>query len=234
MKSTIKYVVFSLLVITLTSCGGGGDDPEPEEPILTPSKATLIFPENNTECNEGTVLSATESTVIFRWFASENTDSYTVTIRNLLEGTTQSINASTNQQALTLKRATPYSWFVISRSNATNETANSDTWKFYNAGAPIDSYAPFPAEIVNPKMGATVNAGDVLLSWTGEDIDNDIINYDIFLDTSNPPQTKIFTESTATSIIASTESNTIYYWSVLTRDAKNNTSASEVFEFRTN
>lgn len=234
MKNTLKYIVIGLSFLTIAACGGGSDDPKPEEPVVPPSKATLIFPENNTECNEGTVISDTESSVTFRWDPSEDTDSYTVTIRNLLAGTTQSINASTNQQSITIKRATPYSWSVISRSNETTDTATSDVWKFYNAGASIENYAPFPAELVSPKMGTTVNTGDVLLSWTGEDIDNDITNYDVFLDTNNPPQNKIFTESTASSVIASTNSDTIYYWYIVSRDSENNTSTSEIFEFRTN
>ncbi|XLS28746.1 hypothetical protein ACJD0Z_16300 [Flavobacteriaceae bacterium M23B6Z8] len=234
MRNTLKYIVFGVSFLAIISCGGGGDDPAPEEPVVPPTKATLIFPENNTECNEGTIISDTESSVTFRWNPSENTDAYTVTIRNLLEGTTQSVNASTNQQAITIKRATPYSWSVTSRSNETNETAVSDVWKFYNAGASIQNYAPFPAELVSPKMGASVDAGDVLLSWTGEDIDNDIVNYDVYLDTSNPPQNKIFTESTASSVIANTNGNTVYYWYIVSRDSENNTSTSEIFEFRTN
>jgi hypothetical protein len=234
MKNTTSFLIIGFFTLLVLSCGGGGDNPNTEEPVVPPSKAVLIFPENNTECNEGTVISNTESNVTFRWNPSDNTDRYTLTVRNLIEGTTQSVNSDINQQTLTIKRATPFSWSVVSRSNATTETAASDTWKFYNAGSATDNYAPFPAELVSPKMGSTVNNGDVLLSWIGEDIDDDLLNYDIFLDTTNPPQAKIFSESTATSIIAETESNTVYYWYVLSRDAKNNTSTSEIFEFRTN
>jgi len=68
----------------MLSCGGGSDDTTSEpEPVMPPLATTLIFPENNTECNEGEIISDTESRVTFRWNASEFTDSYIVHLTNL-------------------------------------------------------------------------------------------------------------------------------------------------------
>ncbi len=234
MKINISNIKIACLSLIFLACGGGGDDPEPEEPVIPPSIASLIFPEDNTECNEGTIISETESSVTFRWNPSDNTDTYTLTIQNLLEGTTQSVNANTNQQTVTIKRGVPFSWSVISRSNQTTQTATSEIWRFYNAGSSIANYAPFPAELVSPAMGASVASGDVTLVWNGEDIDDDIDSYDVYLDTTNPPQTKIVSDVTTNSIIANLNSNTVYYWYVFSKDSQNNTSTSEIFEFRTN
>lgn len=234
MKINISNIKIAFLALIFLSCGGGSDDPAPEEPVIPPSIASLIFPEDNTECNEGTIISETESSVTFRWNPADNADSYTLTVRNLIEGTTQSVNTNTNQQTVTIKRATPFSWSVISRSNQTTQTASSETWRFYNAGTTISSYAPFPAELVSPEMGSSVASGDVTLVWNGEDIDDDIDSYDVYLDTTNPPQTKIVSEITTNSLTANLNSNTVYYWYVFSRDSQNNTSTSEIFEFRTN
>ncbi|WP_340201511.1 hypothetical protein [Ascidiimonas sp. W6] len=232
-KLTLLYT--TILAIAITSCGGGGDDVQEKPEVTPPSAATLIFPEDNTECNEGTVISDTQSTVTFRWNASDNTDSYTVNVKNLNTNSTTSQNASTNQLDITILRGVPYSWSVVSRANGASQTATSQTWKFYNAGLPVESYIPFPAEAISPTTGADVDAssGAVTLEWEGEDIDDDIQNYDVFFGVDNPPATKVNTV-TASSISVDITAGNVYYWSIVTRDQEGNTSNSEVFQFRAN
>ncbi|XLS29514.1 hypothetical protein ACJD0Z_01545 [Flavobacteriaceae bacterium M23B6Z8] len=232
----IQLVYTTAIAIAFISCGGGGgSDTEPAPQVNPPSSATLIFPEDNTECNEGTVISDTQSTVTFRWNVSDNTDSYTVNVKNLRTNSTTTQNASTNQADITILRGVPYSWSVVSRANGASQTATSQTWKFYNAGLPVESYTPFPAEAVSPTNGADVDAssGSVVLEWEGEDIDNDIQNYDVFFGTDNPPSNNISTV-TASSLSVDITAGTIYYWSIITRDSEGNTSNSEIFQFRAN
>jgi hypothetical protein len=193
----------------------------------------LLFPENNTECIEGTILSDTESKVAFTWKASENTDAYTVNLKNLDSSTSQSLNASTNELEITLTRGTPYSWSVTSKANGISETAESPIWKFYNAGRAIENYAPFPAEAVSPKMGSSIDAGTIIISWQGNDVDNDIVSYDIYIDENNPPTT-LANSPTSDSINYEVLSSKVYYWKVITKDASGNTSSSEVFQFKVN
>ena len=81
------YVKLMLIGMFLISCGGGGsgssdNGPDPV-PVPAPLAATLIFPDNNTECNEGEVVNDTQSRVTFQWNASQNTDSYEVNLKNL-------------------------------------------------------------------------------------------------------------------------------------------------------
>jgi len=230
---------YSLLIgvlFLLAACGGGGDDPGTEPPpvvvVTPPSAATLIFPENNTECNEGEILNDSQSSVRFQWNASQNTDSYELTLRNLNNNNTARTNANTNEATITLLRGTPYEWFVISRANGTSETATSPTWKFYNQGPGVENYAPFPAEVVRPARGATVGAtGTVLLEWTASDVDNDLSTFDVYFDTVETPVTLVGTTS-ETSLETAISANTVYYWRIVSRDSQGNTSESEVFEFR--
>ncbi|NER11746.1 hypothetical protein SAMN06265375_1054 [Muriicola jejuensis] len=227
--------ILGILMLALVSCGGSGNgDPEPEPPVLVtpPSAATLIFPDNNTECNEGVVVNATQSTVTFRWTEAQNADTYELNVRNLDNNNTARSNVSTNSTDLTLLRGVPYEWFVISRANGTNETATSATWRFYNQGAGVENYAPFPAEVVSPERGSTVAAtGNVSLVWAGSDVDNDLVDFEVFFgtDTAALASQGTTTEST---FVATIDAGTIYYWRVLSRDSQSNTSLSEVFEFR--
>ncbi len=232
----MKILSRILIPFVLVSCGGedsGGDGNPNPEPVPAPQAATLIFPDNNEECNEGENLSDEESRVTFRWNASQNTDSYTVNLVNLNTNTTSQASATTNEVDIAIQRGTPYEWSVVSRASGTNETATSATWRFYNQGPGVENYAPFPAVAVSPARGTTINASGMLtLEWEGNDVDDDIVEYEIFFGTDSNPQTLIATTSETTEEVA-VSSNQVYFWRVLTRDAEGNTSQSEIFEFKT-
>jgi len=114
-------------------------------------------------------------------------------------------------------------------------SASSASWNFYNSGYQT-TYAPFPAEIQAPEMGATVfkdGNDEVELSWTGADVDNDIDGYEVYFSTENPPETLIFSPGPNASIQNVTVAeNIVYYWRIVTIDEEGNTSDSGVFEFR--
>ncbi len=90
--------LLTAITLLLASCGGGDSAPEPPPPVVItpPSAAALIFPDNNTECNEGTVLNANQSSVTFRWTDAQNTDTYEVNLKNLSNNNTAKTNANTN------------------------------------------------------------------------------------------------------------------------------------------
>lgn len=234
MKVVYKYPVL-FLVMALFSCGGGGDDPapEPEPTVPSPSAATLIYPENNEECTEGVIVSETESQVIFQWESSENTDSYTLLLNNLETGEESSFSTSNPEVLVALNRGTAYSWTVVSKADGTNETASSATWRFYNAGAAIENYAPFPAYQPSPEMGVAVEAGNITLEWEATDLDGDILSYTLYMDTVSPP-TSVLGETDTASFDTTTNADTVYYWQVVATDDVGNSSTSEIFEFRTN
>ncbi|WP_299547328.1 hypothetical protein [Seonamhaeicola sp.] len=230
-----KYLKGSLLIILLAlfSCsGGGGSDDGGETKILPPEAAVLVSPEKDEECNQGNVVSDTESRVTFRWNASANTNNYTHVLKNLDTDVTTEQSTATTSITLTIGRNVPYSWQVISKSNKTTTTATSETWKFYNAGEGVENYAPFPADLVEPAMGSEVPS-PVTLSWSGSDIDGDIASFDVYLGTANPPTT-LHANTTNMSIAdIALNADTVYYWRVITTDEGGSNSQSPVFEFRT-
>lgn len=233
--NSLKYILPITFTILLMGCSGSkdGDGTGPPTPVPSPLAATLIFPNNNETCNEGITVSETESTVTFKWSSAEFTDTYLVNLINLDTNTSQSITAETNEKSITILRGTPYKWNVISKAKGTDATAQSDDWKFYNAGIQVESHAPFPAEAVAPKMGSSVNSGQINIKWNANDVDNDISSYEVYLDSFNPPTT-LLTTQTSNSVNLDVASGQVYYWQVITKDSVGNTSISQIFEFKVN
>jgi hypothetical protein len=158
-----------------------------------------------------------------------------VVVKNLENGSTTTLPADAKAELIvTLLRNRPYSWRVISKSSESSATASSDTWKFYNSGPAETSHPPFSADALVPLLGANVTAvgGKVTLSWTGSDVDNDISSYDVFFGTTATPP--LLQNITATTLEVTVTTNTVYYWRLVTKDAKGNTSQTGIFQFRVN
>jgi hypothetical protein len=235
-KLFIYLIVFAICLPCVTNCsGGGGDDPNPDpDPVIIdpPGVATLIFPNQNSECTEGSNFTSTESDITFDWDDAANTDSYQLYLKNLDTQTTTNYSSASSQLTLTVLRGTPYSWYVVSKNSGT-KTTQSATWKFYNAGEAVSSYTPFPAELIAPTMGTYLSASTsiVSLQWSGSDIDNDIVNYDILFGTVSSPTTNVGS-TTSTNFSVDVSSGNTYYWRIITTDNQNNSSESEIFQFK--
>ncbi|MFS4491759.1 hypothetical protein [Maribacter sp. 2308TA10-17] len=235
MKVLYKLAAISLLL--MMSCGGGGDDGPPPtpmpDPVADPKATTLIFPENNTECNEGVIVDDARSSVTFRWNASEDTDEYEVNLRNLISNETTLFKVFRTEASITIDRGSPYEWFVTSSANGTTVTASSSIFKFYNQGPGIENYAPFPAEAVSPIRGADVTntTGTLSLEWNGSDIDDDITEFEVLFGTEAIPNISVGTTTDQTFEVTVLAGNT-YYWRVISSDSQGNTSQSEIFEFK--
>jgi hypothetical protein len=217
-------------VVLLLACGGGDDGPPP-----SPEGAVLVFPEQDSECTTGIEISETQSQVTFEWQPAKNTDRYTLTVINLTTNIPQAISTINTSAVLSIEKGAPFSWSILSSNSDSDETATSESWLFYNAGSQI-TYAPFPAQIEFPEPGSTVQSdgnGQVMLSWTGADVEDDIETFEVYFSETNPP-TNLFatTDSTILSVDVSVDSERIYYWKVVSIDEEGNSSDSGIFEFR--
>jgi hypothetical protein len=234
MKLFHKILSLGIISILVLSCSGGdssGDDPDPQ-PVPNPSAATLVFPVNNTECNEGEILSPEQSRVTFQWNASQNTDSYEVRLRNLTTNTSSNTISNTNEAAIVIQRATPYEWSVTSRASGTSQTASSPVWRFYNAGEGVSNYAPFPASAVFPERGSTLaNAGTITLQWETSDIDGDLASFDVYLEVNNTSPQTLVGSTTENFLEVTVSASAVYYWQIISKDEAGNSSVSEVFQF---
>ncbi len=225
-----RFLVSILAIGILISCGGDDDGPPP-----IPGEALLVFPEQNSECTTGIDVSNTTSQVTFEWQAAENTTRYTLTVINLFTNVPQTTTTAETNAALTIEKGAPFSWSVSTSNTGSNETTTSDSWLFYNAGSQT-SYPPFPAQIIAPKSGATVQKNEnneVILEWLGGDVEDDIATFEIYFSEQNPPETLLVTVAAETSqVLATVVSGNVYYWKVITADATGNRSDSGVFDFR--
>ena len=82
------------------------------------------------------------------------------------------------------------------------------------------------AEIIDP------SASQITLSWTGSDVDDDIVGYDVYFGTTTTPE--IYTSDQVDSNLnnVALTADTIYYWQIITKDSQGNTSSSGIFQFK--
>jgi hypothetical protein len=226
-----KILVNILSLILLYSCSdGGSEDFNLNE--NNPESSILLFPEKDLECTKGTSENSTNSTVIFKWNKSANTDLYNLSLVNLKTNITTVYSTTLNQLSVEVSKATPYSWSVTSKSNITDKIAVSEVWRFYSAGDGVITYAPFPAQTDSPKNSDVVESinNKTLLDWNAVDLDNDILSYEVYFGTDKNPllYKSGLSEST---IEVSIVSGVNYFWYIITKDKKGNTSRSEIFSF---
>lgn len=234
----MKNIILIGIALLAISCGSSKkQDPAPAPAAAPqPTAVALISPASNEACITGTMVSGTESRVSFSWTAVANADSYMLTVTNLLTKVQQTQATVSNSATAVLLNNTPYSWQVTSKSGSSTATATSPTWKFYSSGPGVSSHPPYPAEITSPTIGQTLTPtnGKIVLQWKGSDADNDIANYDVYLGTTNNPLLVNGQHTSTTLTDVGVIANTTYYWKVITRDTKGNTSDSGVYEFKTN
>ena len=229
----MKKLIYTCLLIVFTF---GCKDTTDDGPIGNPNGAqdpptgvVLVFPHEDSLCNEGTDITPTESTVFFEWVPNDNAESYTLTIENLDSGSISQYETVDFIYDITIQRAVAFRWFV--EYNYLEETKTSAIWNFYNAGPGVQTYAPFPAEIISPSMAQTIAATtSVTLEWSGSDVDGDIVSYDVYFGVNNPPTL----QSSAITVNQSPQAvspGNIYYWNIITKDAEGNSSESGVYQF---
>lgn len=229
----MKKIIFTMsIIVTLFSCGG--DDNGGEGGGGNQSAALLSAPANNTECLTGTDVSSTQNKVTFNWAAADGTEKYFLYVKNLDTQSSLQFNAAAATSfEVTLTKGAPYSWYVASRKTS-GSTVNSETWKFYNAGTPVTTHAPFPADLISPAMSSTVSGTSVTLEWSGSDIDNDIETYSVYFGTATNPSTLLSTVTQQKIENIAVIANTTYYWKVVTTDSAGNQTGSPVFQFKVN
>ncbi|WP_350284542.1 hypothetical protein [uncultured Croceitalea sp.] len=219
-----------LLIISVVLISCGGDDGPPP----SPEGALLVFPLQSSECTTGVSVNETLSQVTFEWMAANNTDLYTLNVVNLETNTPQTITTGATSASLSIEKGAPFSWSILSSNSSSDETATSENWLFYNSGA-LTTYPPFPAQIIRPKSGASVqksSADQVVLEWLGADVEDDISIFEIYFSETNPP-VLIATENSQSSMVnVGVVSGVTYYWRVVTTDGEGNTSDSGIFDFK--
>ncbi|WP_324023850.1 hypothetical protein QSV08_13265 [Maribacter sp. BPC-D8] len=219
MRLAIKLIFVILLV---TSCGGkDSDNPTtPEEKVL--GDFNLVFPDNNLICTEGEDNGTDGINIEFQWSASTNATSYELEITNQETNSTDTRTVTTTSLAVGLPKGTQFSWGVTAILGS--KTLPSDSWNFYSEGTSTENFAPFPAEISISDNGD----GTVIVSWVGEDLDDDLVNYDVYIGTSGNLELILentTNENTTYNITAEEQ----YIVEIVSKDSNDNTSTSRTY-----
>ncbi|SHL40987.1 glycoside hydrolase family 78 protein [Flavobacterium saccharophilum] len=229
MKNFIYLLIFGF---SLISCGGG-DDPVTEEKNVAPSVPSLVGPVDNKLC--------TNNVVEFQWgiSADENKDAVTYQIQVAKDNAfAQIVNTvdeiAANNTSFTLEKNTAYYWRVKATDSKKASSDYSATFKFYTAGNAFVNHLPFAPNLVQPVINTTVAGITATLKWTATDVDTaDILNYDVYFGTANPPTTKIMENNSSVSVDVTLEPVKEYFWRVVVKDNKGGEAVGQVWTFKT-
>ena len=212
-------------------CGCGPD------PIPDPEATILLSPENLNNCSSASRVNDSERQVLFQWTKALFAESYELIVKNSVTQESFNINTTLFNESLILPGAATYQWFVRSKSSLTPVTKDSNSWQFYLEGNPNTSHLPFPAILLAPQDNATVSLSDgnsFLLKWEGNDLDGDIISYDLYLGIDPNQLTLKEDKINSTEFSVILELDNKYYWQIITHDGSQNQSKSSIFSFQTN
>ena len=212
-------------------CGCGPD------PIPDPEATILLSPENLNNCSSASRVNDSERQVLFQWTKALFAESYELIVKNSVTQESFNINTTLFNESLILPGAATYQWFVRSKSSLTPVTKDSNSWQFYLEGNPNTSHLPFPAILLAPQDNATVSLSDgnsFLLKWEGNDLDGDIISYDLYLGIDSNQLTLKEDKINSTEFSVILELDNKYYWQIITHDGSQNQSKSSIFSFQTN
>ena len=231
-----NFIYLSIISLLFAACGsGGGDDPVTPVPVNTaPSVPALASPADNKLC--------LDNTVVFQWNPSTDTEKDAVVyqiqvakdngftqIVSTLDGTSNLTNTAT------LDKNTAYYWRVKAIDAKGLTSAYTATYKFYTAGVAVVNHLPFAPALTQPVINSVLTGTSAALGWTASDVDTaDILSYDVYFGTANPPTVKISDNISTLSTSIAVEPTKQYFWRVVVRDNKGGETIGQIWKFKTN
>jgi hypothetical protein len=231
-----NFIYLSIIGLLFISCGGGGGDdpaPTPEVKNTAPTIPTLVIPTDNKLC--------VDNTVAFQWNLSTdaNKDPITYQIQvakdNLFSQIAKTLDGATVGQTIALDKNTAYYWRIKATDSKGLSSDYSPTYKFYTAGEAVVNHLPFSPELVQPVLNTVLNTTTASLKWNATDVDvTDVLTYDVYFGTSNPPTVKFKENATTKTLDVTLEPAKEYFWKVVVKDNKGGETIGQVWKFKTN
>ncbi|PXY46012.1 glycoside hydrolase family 78 protein [Flavobacterium hydrophilum] len=225
MKNSIYLSIIALLFL---SCSGGDDDSENAEPTVP----VLTLPADNKLC--------VDNTVSFEWKQSKDKNKseiiyhIEIALDNQFTEIVETRESYSNSQEIELYQNTAYYWRIKATNSEGLSSAYSKTRKFYTAGEAVVNHLPFSPELVSPVLNTTLSTTTASLKWNAADADGDILNYDVYFGTVNPPVTKISENNAAKTTDVALQSAKEYFWRVVAKDNKGGETVGQIWRFKTN
>ncbi|MEZ0180923.1 hypothetical protein AB9T89_01665 [Flavobacterium oncorhynchi] len=230
-----NFIYLSIIGFLFAACGGGGGD-DPVTPPVTntaPTVPVLVSPTDGKLC--------LDNTVSLQWNQSTDTEKDPIVYQIQVakdNGFTQIVNTlnnSTVSSSLSLEKNTAYYWRVQAADSKGLSSAYSATFKFYTAGTAVVNHLPFAPELVQPVINSALSTATAALKWKASDVDaNDILTYDVYFGTTNPPTAKVTENTSASSFDVTLEAAKEYFWKVVVKDNKGGETVGQVWKFKTN
>ena len=232
MKNIFRFLLLIGSIIFSCSSGGSTDDGPDVRPNNAPSTPSLVSPTNNLLC--------VENILTFNWNTSVDPDSDTITYRieiatdNLFNNIRYLGNTTTTNYQVTLLKGTAYYWRVIATDSNNASSDYSSVFKLYTENEGLSNHLPFAPELISPSNGEDVSSDDITLQWEANDVDQDDLVYDIYIDTVDPPVTLVSEDQTETSFNFNLGVSTIYFWRIIVKDENGGETVGQVWSFNTN
>lgn len=215
------------------SCGSD-DSPTQETKNTPPSVPVLVSPANATLC--------INNTVDLEWGASTDAENNSIVYQlqiatdNQFTQIVKTTEAAAVRQTVILNKGVAYYWRVKATDNKNDSSNYSTTYSFYTEATALANHLPFSPQLVQPEINSFVNSATANLKWSATDVDtNDILTYDVYLGTVNPPLTKVGNNLTSASLVQnSLQTATNYYWRVVVKDNKGGETVGQIWQFKTN
>ncbi|RXP62722.1 hypothetical protein EC396_03115 [Lutibacter sp. HS1-25] len=231
-----KYIAGFLMSFMLCSCGGGGSDdtpPQPDEKLNTePSTPLLLEPTNNKLC--------IDNTVAFKWDVATDPEKDKITYQiqiskdNQFTKIEETSSTESTTKSIALEKGVAYYWRVKAVDSKNLSGNYSSTYSFYTEGTGTVNHIPFSPELIAPITSSVIKTATTTLEWNASDVDvNDVLTYDVYLGTENPPTTKVLENQSAKTYNATLEASKNYYWKVVVKDGKGGVTVGQVWNFKT-
>ncbi|RKR13302.1 hypothetical protein CLV91_2019 [Maribacter vaceletii] len=237
MKKINLLIIIGGLLFSCSKSGNGseGDDkpgtPPPENHAPS-AVSSLTYPTNNLLC--------ITNVLDFKWEASTDPDgdsvSYLLEIskNNAFSTIDNSYDVSTTSKMVTLEKEVAYYWRVKAIDSKNLSSEYSTTYQFYTEGVGETNHLPFSPKLIAPAIDENVSGVSINLEWSGSDVDNDPLTYDVYFDTVNPPVTKVGDNQTAESLNVNINTATTYYWQIVSKDTNSGQAIGQVWSFSAN
>ena len=232
----MKTIIY-ILVISCIICSCGGDDGIENEipPVVKnspPSIPSQIYPENNDLC--------IDNNVNFQWNSATDEDgnpiSYIVDVAKTASFSPLEYSKTTSSTAVTisLEKGMVFYWRVKAVDSKNAESDYSSINQFYAEGEGIVNHLPFSPDIQFPELNSIISSNSTTLEWNSTDVDtNDILVYDVYFDTVDPPIEKISENQSSNSLLVSLTGATTFYWKIVVKDGQGGQTIGQTWYFST-
>jgi len=226
MKNSIYLSIIALLFISCSGDDGDSENGSPTIPVLT-------LPADNKLC--------VDNTVRFEWKQSKDKNKseiiyhVEIALDNQFTQIAETGESYSNSQDIELDKNTAYYWRIKATNSEGLSSAYSKTRKFYTAGEALINHLPFSPELVSPVVNTTLSTSTASLKWNAADADeNDVLSYDVYFGTANPPVTKISEKNTTKTADVTLQPAKEYFWRVVVKDNKGGETVGQIWGFKTN